>query len=88
MLIPSTIGVSVVVSDGARPHLTSLGHDAVTVHVTGPNGQPSLHWASIDEAEAWADSLTDQIIAERLHRLDALTAIAEMDATLRRAGAR
>lgn len=88
MTIPSTIGVSVVVTDGARPNLTSLGHDAVTVHVTGPTGQPSLHWASLAEAEAWADALVDQILTERLHRLDVETAIDEMNAALRRAGAR
>lgn len=82
----STIAVQVVVERGARAEVTSIGEDAVTVHVTGRLAQPSIHWASLDELEAWYAELGEKIHAERVRRDDVRLAIAESRLHLRSAG--
>lgn len=78
----STIAVQVVVERGARAEVTSIGEDAVTVHVTGRLAQPSIHWASLEELEAWYAELGEKIHAERVRRDDIRLAIAEARAAL------
>lgn len=88
MPVPSTIGVQVVVSTGARAKVDSVSAEAVTIHPTGQVALPSLHWASLEEAITWWSDLGNKLATEGLRRLDARAALDEMHESLQRAGAR
>jgi hypothetical protein len=85
---PPTLSVYAIVPDGALSELTTVGGETVTIHPTGVLSQPALMFSSLDELDRWSRAVRRSVAEERIHRDDAARALAEMDATLRKAGAR
>lgn len=72
-----------------KDHRAAVLQSAATVTVQPIAGeQHYLTWAEIDEVEAWHQDLGRQLALERERREDAQRALAEMDESLRKVGAR
>lgn len=85
---PPTLSVYAIVPDGALSEVTTTGGETVTIHPTGVLSSPALVYSSLDELDRWSRALRRSVMEERFRRDDAARALAEMDATLRKAGAR
>lgn len=83
-----TVAVQAVIPTGVQAHVTAVGLDAVTVHVAGPNTQPTLHWSSIETLEEWLNHLRTAVTIEKARRTDIRLSQREARRALHRAGAR
>lgn len=83
-----TVTAQAVIPTGAKPELTDIAMETATIHPAGLVAGISLHFATLEAAVTWWHDLGDSLVAEALRRRNAVTALREMDETLRKVGAR